>query len=115
MSMYQKKLPTVLNNGLGVFMEVLNGKWKVILLFHIQCGSKRPGELQRKIPDADRRVLDIQLGELVKHGLISKSVYSELPPKVEYELTPLGETILPIICKMNEWGEQHGKNIEQSL
>jgi DNA-binding HxlR family transcriptional regulator len=112
MAVYQKKLPTVLNNGLGLFFEVMSGKWKAFILFYIQSGSKRPGELQRKIPEADRRVLDNQLTELVNHGLISKTVYDTKPPKVEYELTDLGKSLLPLICDMHQWGEDHMQEVE---
>lgn len=102
--MYQKKLPDVMENGLGAFFDVVSGKWKALLLFHLDSGVKRPGELQRKIPDADRRVLDNQLTELLNHKMITKKTYDTKPPKVEYELTELGKTILPILCKMDEWG-----------
>lgn len=102
-----------MNNGLGLFKEVLSGKWKILLIYHIHSGIRRPGELQRKIPNADRRVLTNQLGELVKHELVSKKVYSDLPLKVEYELTALGESILPLICQINQWGEDHREQIEK--
>lgn len=112
MAAYQKKLPTVLNNGLGLFFEVMSGKWKAFILFYIQSGYRRPGELQRKIPEADRRVLDNQLMELVSHGLLSKTSYDTKPPKVEYDITDLGESLLPLICDMHQWGENHMQEIE---
>ncbi len=110
--MYQKKLPIVLDNGLGLFMEVMSGKWKVLLLFHIYTGTRHPGELQRQMPDADRRVLNLQLKELLQHGIISKTEQEGYPPSVEYNITPLGETLLPLICQMHKWGETHRDEIE---
>jgi DNA-binding HxlR family transcriptional regulator len=82
--MYKRKTPIELNCGLDLVKEVLNGKWKIHLLYFISEGAKRPGDLQRKIPRATRRVLNVQLNELEKHGLISRIIYAELPPRVEY-------------------------------
>jgi len=94
--MYKRKTPIELNCGLDLVREVLNGKWKIHLLYFISEGAKRPRDLQRKIPRATRRVLNVQLSELEKHGLISRTIYAELPPRVEYELTALGQTVLPL-------------------
>ncbi|MEJ5055801.1 winged helix-turn-helix transcriptional regulator [Sphingobacterium sp. MYb382] len=109
---YEKKLPTVLNNGLGLFFEVMSGKWKAMILFYIELGNTRPSELQRKIPDADRRVLDQQLMELVNHGLLNKIDFKTKPPKVVYELTELGKTILPILCHINDWGDEYNDKLD---
>lgn len=114
--MYQKKLPAAdLDCGLNLFKEVIHGKWKIILLYHINNGIKRPGQLQKMMPDADRRVLDIQLGELTIHGLISKIKYPSLPPKVEYEMTALGKTILPVIVHMSQWGDAHRVELQKHI
>src|SRR5882724_4956806 len=96
--MYKRKTPIELNCGLDLVREVLNGKWKIHLLYLISEGAKRPGDLQRKIPRATRRVLNVQLNELEKHGLVSRTIYAELPPRVEYELTALVQTLLPNNC-----------------
>lgn len=109
--MYEKKLPIVLDNGLGLFLKVMSGKWKILLLAHIYTGSRHPGELQRKIPDGDRRVLNIQLKELVQHGIIAKTEKAGFPLSVEYTITPLGETLLDIVCQMHRWGEAHRHEI----
>lgn len=107
--MYQKKIPIELNCGLDLVKEVLFGKWKIHLLYFISEGIKRPGELQRKIPNAARRVLNVQLNQLEEHCLVSKKIYPELPPKVEYELTELGMSVLPIITALGEWGDDNQK------
>jgi len=87
--------------------EVLYGKWKIRLLWFIDQGHKRPSELQRKIPDASRRVLNIQLKELEDHELVMKKIYPVVPPKVEYSLTDLGMSLIPIISALGQWGDQN--------
>lgn len=96
-----------LNCGLDLVGEVLYGKWKIRLLWFIKQGHKRPSELQRKIPDASRRVLNVQLKELEDHELISKVVYPVVPPKVEYNLTEFGETLIPVIAAIGQWGDSN--------
>ncbi len=96
-------------------MEVLNGKWKIALLWCIFNGIKRPGELQRQIPKASRRLLDTQLKQLTDHGMIIKTVFDQRPPKVTYELTALGETLMPIIETTARWGESHRDVLEPLL
>ncbi|WP_286726773.1 MULTISPECIES: winged helix-turn-helix transcriptional regulator [Sphingobacterium] len=87
--------------------EVLYGKWKIRLLWFIDQGHKRPSELQRKIPDASRRVLNIQLKELEDHEVVMKKIYPVVPPKVEYSLTDLGMSLIPIISALGQWGDQN--------
>lgn len=113
--MYEKKLPVNLDCGLHLFLEVIHGKWKVNLLWAIHSGIKRPGELQRKIPKATRRVLDSQLNQLVNHGLITKQTFDVLPLKVEYELTELGKSLIPVIELTAKWGEKHRDKLEKLL
>ena len=79
--MYEKKIPLSLNCGLDLIGEVLYGKWKIRLLWFIHEGHKRPSELQRKSPDASRRVLNIQLKELEDHELVTKIIYPVVPPR----------------------------------
>ncbi|RAJ24648.1 winged helix-turn-helix transcriptional regulator [Pedobacter cryoconitis] len=113
--MYEKKIPVSLDCGLHLFMEVINGKWKINLIWCIYSGIKRPGELQRKIPKASRRVLDTQLKQLTDHGIISKITYHESILKVEYELTPLGKTLIPAIGFAAQWGEDHRAALEKVI
>lgn len=105
--MYERKIPLNLNCGLDLVGEVLYGKWKIRLLWFIHEGHKRPSELQRKIPDASRRVLNIQLKELENHELITKVIYPQVPPKVEYSLTDFGNTLIPVIAALGNWGDEH--------
>lgn len=105
--MYERKIIPNLNCGLDLIGEVLYGKWKIRLLWFINQGHKRPSELQRKIPDASRRVLNIQLKELEEHELVSKTIYPVVPPKVEYELTEFGKSLIPVISVLGQWGDEH--------
>jgi DNA-binding HxlR family transcriptional regulator len=113
--MHQKKIPVLLECGLHLFMEVMNGKWKINLIWCIYSGIKRPGELQRRIPKATRRVLDNQLKELMAHGLISKIMFDQRALKVEYELTALGISIIPVIESTAQWGEDHREELERMI
>lgn len=113
--MYQRKIPIELNCGLDLVKEVLFGKWKIHLLYFISQGIKRPGELQRKIPGATRRVLNVQLNQLEQHGLVTKKIYAELPPKVEYELSDLGKSVLPIINDLGKWGDDNQEKLRRLI
>lgn len=113
--MYQKKTPVQLDCGLHFFKELLNGKWKLMLVYYISKNLKRPSELQRKIPNADRRVMDKQLQELVMHGFINKKTFNTKVPKVEYELTELGEKLLPLILTIEQWGEENRFVLNKAL
>jgi len=109
--MYERKIPPNLNCGLDLIGEVLYGKWKIRLLWFINEGFLRPSELQRKIPDASRRVLNIQLNELEEHQLITKKIYAVVPPKVEYNLTDFGKTLIPVISVLGQWGDANEERL----
>jgi DNA-binding HxlR family transcriptional regulator len=113
--MYEKKIPVSVECGLHLFKELLNGKWKLMLIYYISIGYKRPGALQRVIAQADRRVLSNQLLELVHHGFVNKIVFNTRVPKVEYELTELGISLLPIILTLEAWGEQNRTVLENAV
>jgi DNA-binding HxlR family transcriptional regulator len=113
--MYQKKIPVPLDCGIELTKEVLNGKWKSSLLYQLSLGVQRPSDLLRHIPTATRRVLNVQLNELEQHGIISKTIYPQLPPKVEYNLTDFGRTLLPIIEAMSNWGTEHRAHLVHLL
>lgn len=113
--MHERKIPLNLNCGLDLIGEVLYGKWKIRLLWFIYQGNLRPSELQRKIPDASRRVLNIQLKELEEHGLVSKTIYAQVPPKVEYFLTDFGKTLIPVISALGNWGDEHEKRLREVI
>jgi DNA-binding HxlR family transcriptional regulator len=113
--MYARKILPSLTCGLDLIGEVLYGKWKIRLLWFIHEGHKRPSELQRKIPDASRRVLNIQLNELEQHGLVERKIYPVVPPKVEYSLTEFGETLIPVISALGNWGDKHEEHLRSVI
>jgi DNA-binding HxlR family transcriptional regulator len=113
--MYERKNLPNLNCGLDLIGEVLYGKWKIRLLRFIHEGYQRPSELQRKIPDATRRVLNIQLKELEEHELITKKIYPIVPPKVEYSLTEFGKTLIPVISTLGNWGDEHAEKLREVI
>ena len=101
--------------GLDLAGGLLYGKWKMRLLYFISEGHRRPSQLQRKIPDASPRVLLIQLKELEEHQLVTKEIYAQVPPKVEYSLTSLGRSLLPVISTLGEWGDKYQEQLKQIL
>jgi len=113
--MHERKIPLNLNCGLDLIGEVLYGKWKIRLLWFIHQGHLRPSELQRKIPDASRRVLNIQLKELEDHELVTKKIYAQVPPKVEYSLTDFGKTLVPVISALGFWGDEHENRLRRVI
>ena len=113
--MYERKTTPNLNCGLDLIGEVLYGKWKIRLLWFIDQGYQRPSELQRKIPDASRRVLNIQLKELEDHELVSRKIYPVLPPKVEYSLTDFGKTLIPVIATLGQWSDEHEERLREVI
>ena len=93
--------------------KLIGGKWKAVLIFYLRKGSLRFGQLDARIPAISRKILTVQLKELELSGLIKRSEYKEIPPRVEYELTDLGRSLLPLLDAMNEWGAHEGKKSEK--
>jgi DNA-binding HxlR family transcriptional regulator len=102
--MYERKIKEDLDCGITVAMKIFGGKWKPCIIDAISRGIKRPSEIHREITTTSPRVIDMQLSELVIYGVLSKSIQPGFPLYVEYCLTPLGESILPILAHLNEWG-----------
>jgi DNA-binding HxlR family transcriptional regulator len=89
-------------------LSILVGKWKpIILLYLMSEGTMRYGELKKALVGITPKMLTNQLRELEKEGLISREVYREIPPKVEYSITEYGMTLKPILEAMHEWGTNH--------
>ncbi|WP_435579370.1 winged helix-turn-helix transcriptional regulator [Gilvibacter sp.] len=88
-------------------MGVIGGKWKTVILFHLIEGPLRYNILRKTMPTVTERTLSLQLKKLEEDGIIQRKVYHKKPPlKVEYSLTPLGETLIPIIKAIADWGDQ---------
>lgn len=86
-------------------VNAINGKWKIPIVWRIYEGEKRPSEMLRGIAKVDRRVLNQQLNEMISDGILTKQSFNELPPRVEYSLTPLGEKLVEVLWKLNDWGK----------
>ncbi|ASA20807.1 winged helix-turn-helix transcriptional regulator [Paenibacillus donghaensis] len=86
-------------------LDVIGGKWKGILIYHLMDGTKRFNEFRRICPGITQRMLTLQLRELEEDGVVHREVYHQVPPKVEYSLTEFGATLIPIILLMKDWGE----------
>lgn len=111
---YIKKIPVDLDCPLRLTMSLISSKWKSCILDEMRGGeSMRPSEIHKRLPEAAPRVLDIQLKEMVEDGLVSKTIYPELPPRSEYTITDLGKSLLPIIDSMLSWGEEHYELFER--
>jgi DNA-binding HxlR family transcriptional regulator len=93
--------------GVETTIAVVGGKWKPMIVYALLSGPRRFGELTWLIPEITQRMLTLQLRELEEDGVIAREVYKQVPPKVEYSLTPLGQTIEPILSLMQRWGEHY--------
>lgn len=93
--------------GVEVALEVMGGKWKPLIIYHLMTGRKRTSELRRLIPDITQKMLTTQLRGLEKDEIVQRKVYSEVPPKVEYELTDYGWGLKPALDHLCYWGEEH--------
>ncbi|GAA3043139.1 helix-turn-helix domain-containing protein [Pseudonocardia yunnanensis] len=98
--------------GLDAAIAVMGGKWKGLVLFMLQDGALRFGELRRALPGISERVLALQLREMETAGLLHREVHPEVPPRVEYSLTDFGHSLSTALAPLGEWGEQHMTRIE---
>ena len=86
-------------------LMLIGDKWKVLILRDLMPGTKRFGELKKSIGSVSQKVLTAQLRDMEEKGLVSRHVYAEVPPRVEYSLTDLGKSLEPILNAMKTWGE----------
>lgn len=100
------------NCPVEVTLDLIGGKYKAIILWHLIDTALRYSELHRKMPNATDKMLAQQLKELEKDGLITRTVYPVVPPKTEYNLTELGKSFIPILNAMCDWGRSYSKNKE---
>lgn len=101
-------------------MELIGGKWKTVILYHMIEGEKRYNELRKEIPTITERTLSLQLKQLEIDGLINRKVFTKKPPlKVVYSLTTFGETLIPLLHSITDWGVtaayEKGKFIEREI
>ncbi|MBW7456514.1 winged helix-turn-helix transcriptional regulator [Paenibacillus sepulcri] len=103
---------TEINCEKELTLAVIGGKWKLIILWHLGLeGTKRFSELKRLIPSITQKMLTNQLRELEDDQLVHRKVYAEVPPRVEYTLTDYGESLMPILRMMYNWGKDYGEKV----
>ncbi len=90
--------------SLALAMDIIGGKWKSMAIYHLKDGAMRSNELQRTLRGITNRMFTLAVRELEQSGLVERIVYPVVPPMVEYRLTPRGESILPIILQLAQWG-----------
>jgi DNA-binding HxlR family transcriptional regulator len=96
--------------ALDITMDYIGGKWKTVVLWYIMRGRNRFSELKKVIPDITEKMLSLQLKQLEKDGIITRHIFPEVPPRVEYELTPSGRSLNTLINEMAAWGRNKGYN-----
>lgn len=94
-------------------VDLIGGKWKCVLLFHLLDGTRRFNELRRLLPAVTPRMLTLQLRELEQAGIIQRTVYAQVPPKVEYALTEFGRSLEPVLIVMRDWGASYVALLER--
>ncbi|MEO0472892.1 MAG: helix-turn-helix domain-containing protein [Bacteroidota bacterium] len=105
--MAKKNIPDTSDCPVTYCMKQIGGKWKPIILFLISKGVNRFGKLQRAIDGISKQMLTKQLRELEKAGILTRTIFPEIPPHVEYDITDFGYTLFPIIESMRDWGEAY--------
>ena len=100
-------METTYNCPVAATLDLIGGKYKPLILWHLAEGTLRFGQLQKLLPKATPKMLTQQLRELEQNGLILRRVYPVVPPKVEYSLTELGQSLMPILTEMRNWGSRY--------
>ena len=101
--------------GLDVALAVMGGKWKPLILFHLQSGPRRFGELRRRVGGVSEKVLIQHLRELVAAGVLTRRDHQQLPPVVDYTVTPFGATLLQALMPLCVWGTEHRADVEKIM
>lgn len=88
-------------------LDVIGGKWKLLILCYLNCGPMRPSQFKKEIPNLSQKMLTQQLRELEEAGIINRTIYNQVPPKVVYEMSELGKSLKPILDQLSVWGEHY--------
>ncbi|KQV16332.1 hypothetical protein ASC97_11180 [Rhizobium sp. Root1203] len=88
-------------------LSMIDGKWKGVILFHLMSGTMRFNEIRRKLPSVTQRMLTNQLRELEADGLIVRTVFAQVPPRVDYSLSERGRSLEPVVQVLKTWGDQN--------
>ncbi|HNP61515.1 MAG TPA: helix-turn-helix domain-containing protein [Nitrospirales bacterium] len=94
-------------------LDAIAGRWKVLIIHQLLEGTKRFNQLQRELGGITHRTLTKQLREMEERGLVNRKDYKEIPPRVEYRLSPLGQSLESVLLAMHEWGESYGRKVLQ--
>lgn len=95
-------------------LDMVGGKWKGVILYHLRAETRRFNELRRLIPGVSQRMLTKQLRELEKDRIVNRKIYREIPPKVEYSLTSFGLTLSPIMQALEKWGVEYLEEVTRT-
>lgn len=88
-------------------LRMVGGKWKPLILYRLTTSTLRFGQLQRMMPQVTQRMLTLQLRELERDGLLTRTIFPEVPPRVEYALTPAADKLMPILAQLGGWMREH--------
>jgi DNA-binding HxlR family transcriptional regulator len=89
--------------------NIIGGQWTLVICSWLLSGKLRFGELRKKLPNITERMLTLELRKLEENKIVSRTVYAEVPPRVEYELTPIGYALKAVIKELEDWGDRHKK------
>lgn len=98
----------------GVTLDIIGGKWKAVILWHLTKKTLRFSQLQRRLPGVTQKMLTQQLRELERDGMVHREVYAEVPPRVEYSLTDEGASLKPILTQLCDWGKGYAERREDA-
>ncbi|HEY1164356.1 MAG TPA: helix-turn-helix domain-containing protein [Chitinophaga sp.] len=112
--MYARKIPELLDCGLAVAIKVIGGKWKAWIIDCIRRDIRRPSAIHKEMHEVSPRIINLHLKELEDYGIIYKEVYAEIPARVEYRFTEVGESILPVVDVLEKWGTEHREYIQRN-
>jgi len=98
--------------GLGAALDVIGGKWKVLIMWPLKNGASRFGELKREVPGISEKMLIQSLKEMELDGIVLRQDFKEVPPRVEYSLTEFGRSLWDALVPLCQWGEHHMRRIE---
>jgi len=104
-----QRSPPIGKCPIQISLSVIGGKWKPIILWFLRDGPVRFSEIQKKIPGITQMMLTKQLRELVADGMLERTVYAEVPPRVDYRITDDGRSVFPVLIALNEWGNEYQK------
>ncbi len=115
MAMKNRRYDCAVGCPVEATLDLIDGKWKGVILYHLQGGTLRFNELRRKLGSVTQRMLTRQLRELEESGLLRRTVYAQVPPRVDYALTAEGESLRPVIAALHDWGQARMTRQQQRM